>query len=151
MIKVQAPSTGASTGSFLRHFLEMVLAMVAGMFLLGALLRIGVLVIGDAGFYEHTVARALIMTVNMTIGMGLWMRHRGHDRLHVAEMAGAMFVPLAILVYPYCAGLLSRGALMGGMHVLMLPAMVAVMLYRRDVYSQHHGLHTPDTTLASEG
>ncbi len=82
------------------------------------------------------------MTVNMTIGMGVWMRYRGHNLLHISEMAGAMVAPLAILMYPFWAGLLSGGAMQGGTHVLMLPAMLGVMLYRRDVYSQHHVGHS---------
>ncbi|HET9477038.1 MAG TPA: hypothetical protein VFP63_06090, partial [Dehalococcoidia bacterium] len=56
----------------------------------------------------------------------------------ITEMGAAMFVPLAVLMYPFWAGAISRGALMGGMHVLMIPAMVGVMLYRRDVYTRHH-------------
>ncbi len=49
MIEVQGSSAGRSTGMFLRHLLEMVLAMVAGMMLLGGLVRIGVLVFGVSG------------------------------------------------------------------------------------------------------
>jgi hypothetical protein len=86
---------------------------------------------------------ALVMTVNMTVGMGLWMRHRGHSLTHIAEMAGAMFVPLAVLICPFWAGLITEGALMGAMHVLMLPAMVGVMLFRRDAYIQHDRHRTP--------
>ncbi len=51
-------------------------------------------------------------------------------------------MPLAILIYPFWAGLLTSGALLGGMHASMLPAMLGVMLYRRDVYSQHHRGHS---------
>jgi len=119
----------------------MILAMMAGMMLLGAVARICVLVSGASGLYDHTALRAAIMTINMTVGMAVWMRYRGHNSLHIAEMSGAMVVPLAILIYPFWAGLITSGALLGGMHVLMLPAMLGVMLYRRGVYSQHHGAH----------
>lgn len=119
----------------------MVLAMVAGMVILGGLVSMAALALDHPGIYEHASVRAFIMTVNMTVGMSFWMKHRGHGPAHIAEMAVAMFVPLAVLIYPFWAGILSRGALMGGMHVLMIPAMVGVMLYRRDVYARDHRAH----------
>lgn len=89
-----------------------------------------------------------MMTANMTMGMGLWMRHQGHSLRLISEMAGAMFVPLAVLISPFWAGLISDGALMGAMHLLMLPAMVGVMLVRRDIYTQHQSTAPRhDTTL----
>lgn len=136
----QAQSTaGRPTWNFVRHLLEMLAAMMAGMFLLGGLVSLVLLGAGRSEFLSGTSLRALVMTVNMTAGMGLWMRHRGHNPMQIAEMGAAMFVPLAILIYPFWAGAIGRGALMGGMHVLMIPAMVGVMLYRRDVYTRHHG------------
>jgi hypothetical protein len=56
-------------------------------------------------------------------------------------MGAAMFVPLAVLIYPYWSGLLSSGALAAGTHLLMLPAMLGIMLVRWDVYSQGHRAH----------
>ena len=43
-----------------------------------------------------------------------------------------MFVPLAVLIGPFWAGVLSGGGLLGVMHVLMVPAVVIAMLHRRD-------------------
>ena len=142
MINLHPSTGGGSTRTFLRHLLEMVLAMVAGMVILGGLVRIAALVLDHPGIYEHASVRAFIMTVNMTVGMSFWMRHRGHGAMQIAEMSAAMFVPLAILIYPFWAGVLTRGALMGGMHVLMIPAMVGVILCRRDVYMQDHRAHS---------
>jgi flagellar biosynthetic protein FliP len=34
-----------------------------------------------------------------------------------------MYVPLALLIVPFWAGVLPGGGLLGAMHVLMLPAM----------------------------
>lgn len=142
MMEAQAAPAGRPTWNFIRHLLEMVAAMMAGMFLLGGAVSLVMLAIGHSGFLtDHPSLRALVMTVNMTAGMGLWMRHRRHNVVQIGEMGAAMFVPLAILLYPFWAGAISGGALMGGMHVLMIPAMVGVMLYRRDVYTQHHGRH----------
>jgi len=136
-------ASGGSTRNFIQHFLEMVMAMVAGMAVLGGALSLGFAIAGHGNPVHYAALRALVMTVNMTIGMAVWMRHRGHNWVHIGEMTGAMFLPLAVLVYPFWAGLLQRGALLGGMHVLMLPSMLGVMLYRRDVYAQDHRGHSP--------
>lgn len=126
---------------FVRHFLEMVVAMIAGMAILGGALSLGFAVLGHANPVHYAGLRALVMTINMTIGMSLWMRYRHHTWTSISEMAGAMFVPFAVLIGPYGAGLLSGGALLGVMHVLMLPCMFAVMLRRRYEYSQDHRRH----------
>ncbi|HSP54647.1 MAG TPA: hypothetical protein VLS25_03580, partial [Dehalococcoidia bacterium] len=129
--------------NFVRHLLEMVLAMVVGMMLLGGLVSLVKFALGQPQAFDRTSVRAIVMTVNMTIGMGLWMWHRGHSLPHIAEMAGAMFLPLAILIYPFWAGLIARGPLMGAMHMLMLPAMVGAMLLRRDIYTHQHRHRAP--------
>jgi hypothetical protein len=129
------PHAEAATGGrrlwhFLRHYLEMVLAMLAGMVALGPL--------------EHLVwpaltARAdvgvLVMATNMSIGMGAWMRFRGHSWRGIAEMSAAMYLPFAVLLVPYWAGTLTAPALMAWGHLLMLPAMALVMLVRPAEYA----------------
>lgn len=84
----------------------------------------------------------LVMTINMTIGMSLWMRYRHHTWRSTGEMAGAMFLPFIVLIGPYGAGLLSGGALLATMHVLMLPSMLAVMARHRDDYARDHRSHS---------
>ena len=78
------------------------------------------------------------MATNMIIGMSVWMRYRHHSWAAIADMAGAMYVPLAVLIVPFWLGVLSGGALIGLMHVLMLPAMWLVMLRRPDEYVHDH-------------
>jgi flagellar biosynthetic protein FliP len=82
--------------------------------------------------------RAPLMTLNMTVAMALWMRHRAHGWAAIGEMSAAMYVPLAVLIGPFWAGVLTGDALVGAMHVLMLPAMVIVMLHRREEYAHDH-------------
>ncbi len=132
---------------FVRHYLEMVAAMVAGMVVLGGLVTLVCALTGHSDLLEHAGARAPIMATNMTVGMSLWMRHRGHDWAATAEMAGAMYVPLGVLLVPFWAGALAGGALMGAMHVLMLPAMWLVMLRRRGEYTRDHHAHRDDPPL----
>jgi hypothetical protein len=83
------------------------------------------------------------MAMNMSIGMAVWMRFRGHGWAPVAEMSAAMLVPVTVLIVPFLAGILSGGALLGAINVLMLPAMVIAMYHRRDEYAQDHHRHRP--------
>jgi flagellar biosynthetic protein FliP len=49
-----------------------------------------------------------------------------------------MYIPFAVLLVPFWAGLISGGTLMMAGHVLMFPAMAAVMLRRRGDYAGSH-------------
>jgi hypothetical protein len=119
-----------------RHFFEMVLAMLAGMAVFGAVVQVICAALGHSGFFvDHVGLRAPLMAMNMTLGMALWMRYRGHGWAPITEMSAAMFAPLVVLIGPFWAGVLSGDALLGAMHVLMLPAMVVAMLHRRDEYA----------------
>ena len=126
---------------FVRHFLEMVAAMIVGMAVLGAIIRLILLPLLGFSYAEladQTELRALVMATNMVIGMSLWMRHRGHGWASVGEMAAAMYLPFIVLFVPFWAGLLSGRAVVSLGHLLMLPFMVVAMLYRRDEYAQDH-------------
>jgi hypothetical protein len=125
--------------NLIMHFFEMVLAMIVGMAVLGAVVQVMCAALGHSGFFvQHAGLRAPLMAMNMTIGMAVWMWHRGHGWAPVGEMSAAMFVPLVVLIGPFWAGVLSGDALLGAMHVLMLPAMVVALLHRRDEYAQDH-------------
>ena len=113
--------------------------MVVGMMVLGAL---GRAIVAAAGASVDDLRDAvpegvaLVMAFNMTVGMTVWMRHRGHSWARVAEMAGAMFVPaIAAIVLFWCAVIHSE-SILALEHAAMLPAMVAVMLLHRSEYSR---------------
>ena len=130
--------------NLVRHFIEMVLAMLVGMAVLGIAAAAICAALGHSGFLTHHAGlHSFVMALNMSIGMAAWMRFRGHGWAPIAEMVGAMFVPWALFIGPYLAGLISADALLVGMHVLMFPAMVAAMLHRRDeyVHGHHHRHH----------
>jgi hypothetical protein len=119
---------------FIRHYVEMVIAMGLGMGVLG--------IAGAAGIGVGDDAPALLllaMAVAMTVPMVAWMRYRGHGWAPAAEMTAAMFAPTAVAI-----GLLWGGALEGShaplmiQHVAMFPAMLAVMLLRVDEYAGGH-------------
>ena len=133
---------------FVRHFLEMVAAMVGGMVIFGGLVSLFCSLTGHRDLFEHAGASAPIMATNMTVGMSLWMRHRGHGWAATGEMAAAMYAPLVVLLVPFWLGVLPGSALLGAMHVLMLPAMGLAMLHRRDEYTHDHHEVGPVQPLA---
>ena len=115
---------------FARHYVEMVVAMVVGMMVLGAVEGVA-----WPGLTARADVGAMVMATNMAIGMGAWMRFRGHSWRGVIEMSGSMYVPFLVLLVPFWAGAIGEGALMTWGHVLMLPAMAAVMLLRPAAYA----------------
>lgn len=137
-------SPGTSRRRFIRHFLEMVVAMVLGMVVLAPVWDAAFAALGNSGsgtgsgLPDRPDFAALVMATNMAIGMSLWMRYRGHGWPAVWEMAAAMFAPYLILMVPFWTGLLSGEALHTGGHLLMLPCMLAAMGRRRAEYTQDH-------------
>ena len=120
-----------------RHYLEMVLAMIVGMAVFGGLVSLGLVAAGHPNLLEHVSIRAPIMATNMCLGMALWMLHRGHRWRDVLEMSLlAMYVPLLVVYLPFLVGVLPEAAVLGPMHLLMLPAMAIVMVRRREVYAR---------------
>jgi transcriptional regulator GlxA family with amidase domain len=124
---------------FASHYLEMVVAMLVGMLVIGMALSVILSAIGlGYSHAAHPAIGALEMTFTMSAGMALWMRYRGHGRASTLEMTAAMFVPLVVLFPLLWAGLISGGMVMMSLHVLMLPAMLVAMLRRRGEYATAH-------------
>jgi hypothetical protein len=138
-----------SRHNFVRHFFEMLVAMVIGMIVLGGLVSAVFALLGHGNLFHYAALRALLMATYMTIGMSVWMRYRGHSWSRIGEMAVAMFAPFLVLLVPFWAGLISGGVLLVGGHVLMLPCMVGAMLYRHEDYSQDHNRHAHGSIPAS--
>jgi hypothetical protein len=127
-------------GPFVWHYLEMVLAMAAGMAVYGMLFRGNVL--------SRDLADEALMGAFMTVPMVAWMRYRGHSWRQGAEMAVAMLAP-AFAVFAAGAGqpAVSDRALMLASHAAMLLGMLALMLARRADYA-HPGTHHPASGAA---
>jgi hypothetical protein len=113
-----------------RHFVEMLVAMLVGMVALGPLWP-------DLPT-DRVEVHALVMATNMTIGMTALMLWRRHRAAAVVEMALAMYLPFVLLFPALWAGWLSADAVFLLGHVLMLPAMVLAMLHRPGEYTAHH-------------
>jgi hypothetical protein len=120
-----------STRHFIRHYVEMVIAMFAGMVVLGA----------PAGLvvdYDVPAQMLAAMAVTMTLPMAGWMRYRGHGWQPTSEMSAAMIVPtLAVLVLLASDLLTDLGTLLAIEHGVMFAGMLVAMLLRRDEYTGH--------------
>ncbi len=135
------PTPVRQTVRFLRHFGEMVLAMLLGMGVFGVVNGVILIPMGFAYLSARfsPEAYAASMAVSMTVPMVAWMRIRKHAWRLSAEMAGAMIVPTALLIAVCSIGLLPHTVVVPGTHILMLPAMLGVMLYRwRDYAGMVH-------------
>ena len=120
------------TRNFIRHYVEMVIAMLAGMAVLGMPLA--------ALDTDSTELELLGMAFSMTVPMVAWMRYRGHGWAPAADMTAAMFLPSFAAIALLWTGLVeSTDTLMLIQHVAMFPAMLVAMLLRLDEYTGHPG------------
>jgi hypothetical protein len=132
-----------ATRHFIRHYLEMVVAMFAGMVVLGIPAEGLLHVVGTSSSGLERDAPAVMflsMAVTMTIPMVALMRFRGHDWRPCWEMSASMFVPTFAAIALLWAGVADSGTLMVLEHGAMLPAMLVPMFLRYDEYAGcgHH-------------
>ncbi len=117
------------------RYLQIVVAAVAGMVVLGPAESMLLNPIGWADVVANFEAATLVMATNMAIAAAAWMRFRRHGWAAIAEMAVAMYAPFVVLFPPLWLGVLSATGLMVLGHVLMLFAIAAAMLRRRGEYT----------------
>ena len=145
----------------IQHYLEMVIAMFAGMMAWGWLSAMLFGQGGAMGMHASEVIDAeqsvmsriggiTAMDLSMIIPMILWMRYRGHSWRHGAEMSAAMVVAAlpvyaAELIWPGAFG--SMSAMWS--HGAMLLGMAVLMIAQRDMYAGHDHPHTAQTTDAT--
>ena len=132
----------SSMGQFIRHYIEMVVAMFLGMAVLGAPAGWALSAAGSSWSELNTDAPALMllgMAATMTIPMVAWMRYRGHGWRANSEMSASMLLPTFASIGLLAADLVTDiGTLMVVEHVAMLLAMLAAMLLRPAEYTHHH-------------
>jgi hypothetical protein len=133
----------SSMGQFIRHYIEMVVAMFLGMAVLGVPAGWALGAAGSSWSELNTDAPALMllgMAVTMTAPMVAWMRYRGHGWRANSEMAASMVLPTFAAIGVLAAGLMSIDTLLVVEHIVMLLGMLAAMLLRPDEYTHHaHG------------
>jgi hypothetical protein len=141
-----------STRHFIRHYIEMVVVMFAGMIVLGIPGEAGLKAIGSGTAELRDNAPALVflgMAATMTIPMVAWMRFRGHTWQPCLEMAASMIIPTLVAIALLATGAASFGTLMGLEHIAMLLGMLIAMLLRPSEYTSHaHGHGAPQKATA---
>jgi hypothetical protein len=142
-----------STRHFIRHYVEMLVAMFLGMGALGmpAIMGLGAVGVTSAELRSDAPALLLLgMGVTMTVPMVAWMRYRGHGWAASNEMAASMLVPTAGVIALLGAGLVDDiGTLLAVEHVVMLPSMLVAMLLRREEYSRGGHDHPHSASAAT--
>jgi hypothetical protein len=133
---------------FIRHYIEMVVAMFLGMAVLGLPVDAALPALGTSSgeLYDDAPAVMLLeMAFIMTVPMVAWMRYRGHGWQPSMEMAASMFIPTFGVIALLWGGLVEpSGTLLAIEHAAMFPSMLVAMLLRRDEYSggmHGHGQH----------
>jgi hypothetical protein len=116
----------------------MVVAMVAGMAVLGGALR-GVLALADVPYSmdRYPALTSVEMGLTKPVGMAVWMRVRRHGWTSMLEMSLAMLVPAVAVVPLMWLDVLDHMTAMTVEHVAMLLLMLAVMVRRREEYLAH--------------
>ena len=129
----------SSTRHFVRHYIEMVIAMFVGM----AVLYLPADTVPALDLWDEAPALMLgWMGLSMTVPMVGWMRHRGHTWRPCWEMAASMILPTLGTIALLATGAVSDAMdLMGVLHIAMFPAMLVAMLLRPSEYTGHHGHH----------
>lgn len=134
-----------STAQFVRHYVEMVVAMFVGMPIFGILFRSP---LDPFGLRETMLARPylseMLMLIAMSIPMAAYMVWRGHRMERTVEMVAGMALPaLAViaLTASEAVPLFSVATLFIWSHVAMLLGMLASMMLRRHEYSMDHSQH----------
>jgi hypothetical protein len=130
--------------NFIRHGLEMFLAMFIGMFALAAIFTAIVSIWGMTwlqGRERFPELFLLAIALGMTVPMVAWMRYRHHTWRTSSEMAAAMFIPGIVFIGLVSLRVISVGPACSLYCALMIPLMLIPMLSRREEYSQDHRHH----------
>jgi uncharacterized membrane protein YhaH (DUF805 family) len=138
-LSISAPANHATSKlAFARHYGEMVLVMFAGMVVLGGLTELGLAVAGSSLDEISGGLHISLMGLWMTVPMVAWMAYRGHATAQNGEMAASMIVPTILAAALTWSGAIDTATGLAIQHVIMLPAMLAVMLWRYDEYAHVH-------------
>lgn len=127
-----------SKGYFARHFLEMVVVMLLGMGVLEGLAALAFAAAGSSLTDQSGTFRVMLMGLSMTGPMVFWMSYRGHSASRNIEMAASMLIPSGGAAALAGAGVLGVGTALALQHAVMVPAMLAVMVWRYDEYARPH-------------
>ena len=129
------------SGTFLAHFGEMCVTMCVGTAVLSLLFFGGAALLGYTNLLQRfPELSTAVLAINMSLPMVAWMRIRGHEWRPTLEMAGAAIAVGILLIAALSVGLVpTSGDLVLRQCGLSCLAMLAVMLFRLDLYTRHAG------------
>jgi hypothetical protein len=84
----------------------------------------------------------LVIAVNLSVPMLVWMRYRGMDWQPTLEMSGSTMAVGLLLIAAYWTDVVARDSLVEIQTSLACPVMLAVMLVRFRLYSGSHAAHS---------
>lgn len=127
---------------FIRHYVEMCLAMCIGGIPLIALSFWGAARLGFPDLITRSPELSvLVIGLILAVPMTAWMRFRHHDWRSTLEMAASSIVLAVLLVAASALGVLARTAVREWMTTLACPAMLVPMFIRLDHYTASHASH----------
>jgi hypothetical protein len=147
--RTPTPASGGSivrflrpTGRFLAHLAEMCVAMCVGAIVLSLIFFEGAALIGYANLpQQYPELATAVIALNLSLPMAAWMRFRGHEWRPTVEMSGATIVVGILLIVAFWVGIVPKGRLLETQISLACPVMIAVMLFRFNLYSGRAGHH----------
>lgn len=128
------PSRRTGVRRFALDYAGMVAAMAVGMVALRPPESLLAAVSGQPHALDGETTGALLMAMNMTVGMAAWMWLRGHRLRLIVETAAGMNLPFLAPVVALWGGLINHHTLMTAGHVPMLLGMLVAMLARREAH-----------------
>jgi len=126
-------------GTFVRHYVEMVVAMALGMGLLHPVWMLATHGAAEDSRLRSTEVMLVVMATSMALPMAAWMRYRKHGWAATARMSAVMYVGLPLPLPLLWAGMTSPEGVMVAGHLLMLALMLVEMVAHREEYAGHHG------------
>lgn len=130
-------------GRFALHFAEMCAVMCLGAFALSVLFFGAASRLGYTDMFErYPELSVLVLAINLSLPMAVWMWFRGMDWRPTLEMSGSTMLVGLFLIVAYRLDLIAASNPLNVQTSLACPLMLAVMLTRFRRYSGHNA-HQP--------
>jgi hypothetical protein len=135
-------------GRFAVHFFQMCAVMCAGAIALSLLFFGAARLLGYTDLAQTAPElTVLVIAINLSLPMAVWMRFMGMAWRPTLEMSGSTMVVGLLLIVAYWLDLIAKSSLIQVQTGLACPLMLAVMLFRFQLYSTSHPRHHADTAV----
>jgi hypothetical protein len=135
-------AAGRPIGRFALHVAEMCLVMCGGGIILSVAFFEGAVALGYDDLPTTAPALSvLVIAINLSVPMAVWMRYRGMGWRPTLEMTIPTKATGLLLIAAYWLDLLAADRLIEIETGLACPVMLAVMLLRFPLYSAPHPAH----------